>query len=320
MSSNSKRRPRRGDVALRTRPPQLHRVLREGQGLFGGFAAACSIVPGPGHRARAGISSSIIPQVISLPCGHWTRRGSSPARSGCIAAKKAASAPSGCPSRTARSEPTSSGRLEVVRRAARGPRRLRTLSEKAGYSLSSEHDEPGERKNSTVRRRSRISSSTSKRGVAVDQHQVDRAGTTHLMSDELRLDGLRVAGLKELHGHPDLRQMEAALRIAARSRIRAKIWGWAPCTASDRVGIPTQAQTPNPPRRPRSGSPRAELLHPDTSTSAGNGIGEFWSYPQARLAELLIDCEEDRTLQAVLVRMLQEAERGHGQLPLGSVL
>ena len=27
-------------------------------------------------------------------------------------------------------------------------------------------------------------------------------------------------------------------------------------------------------------------------------------------AELLIDCEEDRTLRAVLVRMLREAERG----------
>jgi hypothetical protein len=31
-------------------------------------------------------------------------------------------------------------------------------------------------------------------------------------------------------------------------------------------------------------------------------IGEFWSYPQSRtFAELLIDCEEDRVLRAVLV-------------------
>jgi hypothetical protein len=31
-------------------------------------------------------------------------------------------------------------------------------------------------------------------------------------------------------------------------------------------------------------------------------IGEFWSYPQSRtFAELLIDCEEDRTLRAVQV-------------------
>jgi len=31
-----------------------------------------------------------------------------------------------------------------------------------------------------------------------------------------------------------------------------------------------------------------------------NRIGEFWSYPESRtFAELLIDCEEDRTLRAV---------------------
>jgi hypothetical protein len=34
---------------------------------------------------------------------------------------------------------------------------------------------------------------------------------------------------------------------------------------------------------------------------------EFWSYPQSwTFAELLIDCEEDRTLRRVLVRMLRE--------------
>jgi hypothetical protein len=40
------------------------------------------------------------------------------------------------------------------------------------------------------------------------------------------------------------------------------------------------------------------------------GIGEFWGYPQSRaFAERLLDCEEDRTLRAVLVGMLREAER-----------
>ena len=39
-------------------------------------------------------------------------------------------------------------------------------------------------------------------------------------------------------------------------------------------------------------------------------IGEFWGYPQSRaFAELLIDCEEDRTLRAGLVGMLREHDR-----------
>jgi hypothetical protein len=39
-------------------------------------------------------------------------------------------------------------------------------------------------------------------------------------------------------------------------------------------------------------------------------IGESWSYPESHtFAELLIVCEEDRTLRAVLVGMLRETER-----------
>jgi hypothetical protein len=38
-------------------------------------------------------------------------------------------------------------------------------------------------------------------------------------------------------------------------------------------------------------------------------IGEFLEHPQSQsFAELLIDCEEDLTLRAVLVGMLREAD------------
>jgi len=49
---------------------------------------------------------------------------------------------------------------------------------------------------------------------------------------------------------------------------------------------------------------RAELHHvlmlPDLERA--DRIGEFWGYPESRtFGELLIDCEEDQTLRAVLV-------------------
>jgi hypothetical protein len=65
--------------------------------------------------------------------------------------------------------------------------------------------------------------------------------------------------------------------------------------------------------RPWPPAARDELIHvlrlPDFDRA--DRIGEFWGNPKTRtFAGLLIECEEDRTLRAVLVGMLREAHRG----------
>lgn len=59
-------------------------------------------------------------------------------------------------------------------------------------------------------------------------------------------------------------------------------------------------------------APRAELLHvlmlPDFERA--DAVGSYWGNPKTRtFAELLIACEEDRTLRAVIIGMLREDER-----------
>jgi hypothetical protein len=52
-----------------------------------------------------------------------------------------------------------------------------------------------------------------------------------------------------------------------------------------------------------------------------DAIGSYWGNPKTRtFAELLIDCEEERTFRAVLVGMLREDESREQPWPFEAVL
>jgi hypothetical protein len=71
------------------------------------------------------------------------------------------------------------------------------------------------------------------------------------------------------------------------------------------VGIAVQRSL-RPPSFRALGATARDLKWPDSRRPPG----EFWGYPESRaFAELLIDCQEDRTLRAVLVGILRENYR-----------
>ena len=82
--------------------------------------------------------------------------------------------------------------------------------------------------------------------------------------------------------------------------------------ASARRGEVPRAERPCTQEPTAEESSRAEPLHvlmlPDFERA--DRIGEFWGNPKTRtFAELLIDCEEDRTQRAILVGMLRESDQ-----------
>jgi len=76
---------------------------------------------------------------------------------------------------------------------------------------------------------------------------------------------------------------------------------WVPTNSSADSGSVSTRSAPLP--APGSSTSRCSRLE------RAERIGDFWGYPESRsFAELLIDCEEDRALRAVLVGMLRESD------------
>jgi hypothetical protein len=78
--------------------------------------------------------------------------------------------------------------------------------------------------------------------------------------------------------------------------------------ASNPHGYGAVEASSEPASAPSGRPPAPSCSRPDAADfERADRIGEFWAYPLSRaFAELLIDCEEDRTLRVVLVGMLPE--------------
>jgi hypothetical protein len=107
------------------------------------------------------------------------------------------------------------------------------------------------------------------------------------------------------------RAVEEGQPSQTRAASKAK-WLMVASTASPPTMCPSCGRANSVPAWTLSGRLHApSCSRPDAPDfERGDRIGEFWGYPESRtFVELLIDCEEDRVLRAVLVGMLREVDR-----------